>query len=34
MYGEPLLAPNLRERLAGMKARRIAVAMEYQRIDA
>ena len=27
MYGEPLLAPNLRERLAGMKARGIAVAM-------
>jgi MoaA/NifB/PqqE/SkfB family radical SAM enzyme len=27
MYGEPLLAPNLRERLADMKARGIAIAM-------
>jgi MoaA/NifB/PqqE/SkfB family radical SAM enzyme len=27
MYGEPLLAPNLRERLADMKVRGIAIAM-------
>jgi len=27
MYGEPLLAPNLRQRLADMKARGIAIAM-------